>query len=248
MPFLVKIYLNQVTLSLIRQYLAVNQSQSIQTLTTKNLCSMKNLLLVLIVVLGFGVSANAQVKFGIKAGMTSTDLSPSTFRVTNQEQFEEFKIAVNDANYGATAGVFMLAEMGAFYIMPEALFHSNSVNFTFEDVTRLRSEVFKEKYQTLDVPVTFGLNLGPLRLGAGPVGHVLLNGSSTLDDPNVSQKYDDFTLGWQAGAGLDIWRLVFDFRWEGNFSKFGNTMTVAGESVQFDQTPGRMIATVGWKF
>lgn len=209
---------------------------------------MKKILFVILPLLVFATAMTAQVRFGFKAGMSSTDLSPSDFVVTNNERIDAFKVSVNDANYGVTAGAFLQIQMGSFFVMPEAMVHSSSVDFSFQDVTRFRSEVFRERYTNIDVPVTMGLKVGPLRMGVGPVGHFLVGGSSTLNDPNVSQKYDGFTLGYQAGLGLDIWNVVIDFRYEGNASRFGNTMTIAGEEVQFDQSPGRIIGTVGWRF
>jgi hypothetical protein len=52
----------------------------------------------------------------------------------------------------------------------------------------------------------------------------------------------------QAGAGLDIWRLVVDVRFEGNLTRLGDHMYFAGEKVTFSQRPTRWLLSVGYAF
>ena len=80
-----------------------------------------------------------------------------------------------------------------------------------------------ENYQYLDIPLIIGLKAGPVRLGAGPVGHVFIDSSSELFDiDGYEQKFDEMTWGWQGGIGFDIWNIHLDIKYEGNFSNFSN--------------------------
>lgn len=195
------------------------------------------------------MAATAQVKFGIKGGYTSTDLNTNDFTIQNQEGRDAFTIAVKEANYGFQFGTFLQAKMGNFFIQPEVTFNTNKVDFLYQDVMSLNEQIFSERYNTLDIPILMGLKLGPLRLGIGPVGHVNLSSSGSIFNiPDYKENFQDLTLGYQAGAGLDIWRLTFDLRYEGNFSQFGDHMTIGNQQIDFNQTPSRVIGTVGWKF
>ena len=78
-----------------------------------------------------------------------------------------------------------------------------------------------------------GCKFGPLRLMAGPEGHVFLNSTSgLLDIDGYRQDFKGLTLGWQGGVGLDLWNLVVDIRYQGNFNNFGDHITFLGQEYE----------------
>ena len=194
--------------------------------------------------------AYSQFKFGIKAGLGSYNLTFSDLLITNAEQFEEFKLSVKEADLGMHFGVMSQINLANFFIQPELVFNSNSVNYQIEDFgDSFIDDVFKEQYQYLDIPILMGARLGPFRLGAGPVGHVFLNSTSDLFRfKDYSQTFKDIAYGWQAGFGLDLWKLHFDLRYEGNFSKFGDHITFNDRTYEFSDTPTRVLASIAVSF
>lgn len=209
---------------------------------------MKNLCLLVLCLL-FSHAAMAQVKFGVRAGLSSTDLASKSFRVDNQDQ--PLSVMIKNANYGYHLGLFLQAGTEKFFIQPEVLFNSSSVDYTLSEggAGNMVSSVFRETYNDIDIPIMLGYRFGILRLGGGPVGHVHINSSSELKDiAGYEEKFKTFTFGYQAGAGLDIWRLVIDLKYEGNFSNFGEHFTFSGQSYNFDQSPARIVASVGLSF
>ena len=205
---------------------------------------------VLIFAICFTIMASAQVKFGIKGGLSTVDLNPSQLVVTNMDDVKDLGLTIKDAKYGIQLGLFTQINLGKIFIQPELMFNSNTVDFDVEDFSSgAANMVLSETYQYLDIPIILGLNVGPLRLGAGPVSHVFINSKSELFDlDGYEQKFKDMTWGWQAGVGLNLWKLMVDVRYEGNFSKFGNHINFNNQQFNFDQTPGRFIATVGISF
>ena len=196
----------------------------------------------------FAISLQAQVKFGIRGGLSTTQLNEEKISLSNGS-FETLGLAIKDADYGVHLGVFLQGKIGAFVIQPEVLFNSSSVNFRVDGSGQSFDQVFKEKYQFIDIPVLLGAKFGPLRLNAGPVGHIFVNSSSDLlQFDQYKQHFETLTLGWQGGIGLDIWSLLIDLRYEGNFNKFGDHIQFGGNQYQFSQTPGRFIASVGIAF
>ena len=187
----------------------------------------------------------AQAKFGLKAGLSTTDVT------VNEIEFGDgSSLDLENVGVGFHAGIFFQAKMGAFFIQPEVLFNSNTATYRVNDFGNgLVDQAFSESYNYLDIPVLLGLKLGPVRLGAGPVGHVFLNSNTGLNQ--WEQYREDFRaleLGYQAGIGLDIWKLVIDVRHEGNLGRFGNHINVGGETIAFDETPSRLLVSVGWAF
>ncbi len=138
----------------------------------------------------------------------------------------------------------------SFLIQPEFNYHSNTSNFELSELTSDPiSEVFSEKYQYLDIPLLLGCKIGPLRLMAGPEGHVFLNStSSLLDIEGYEQDFQTLTLGWQGGIGLDLWNIILDIRYQGNFTNFGDHITFLGQEYEFNDSPSRVLFSVGWLF
>ena len=210
----------------------------------------KSLLLFAVCFLAFQ-SLQAQFKMGFRGGLSTMDVVPGQLFVTNSDAAKELGISISEANYGAHMGIFIQAKMGNFFIQPEILFNSNSVNYKVQDFTGPNTiEIIKtESFQNLDLPLMMGMKYGPIRLQAGPVAHVHLNSSSELFDlEGYGQKFDEMTWGYQAGLGLDIWKLMFDLKYEGNFQKFGDHITFFDQPFNFDKSPGRFIASVGVSF
>ena len=193
-------------------------------------------------------SLTAQLKIGIKAGISSSDIDASDLVITNRGDIDELGIAIDDANFGFNFGLFAQAKIANFFIQPELIFNSNSVDFRITDFTKPSSigEIKNESYQYLDIPVLMGLKAGPLRIGAGPVAHYFLNSTSELFDfEGYDQKFEDLTWGWVAGAGLDLGKIHFDVRYEGNFGNFGGHMNFFGERLDFDTAPSRFSLQLG---
>ena len=212
---------------------------------------MKKILSLLIGVL-ISLPAFSQVSFGIKAGLATTEVDVSALNITSPGMGEELIFQLENANYGLHGGIFIQARIGSFLIQPEAVFNSNSADFRVTEVNNGQSVekgILREKYQYLDVPFMMGFKLGPVRLMGGPVGHVFIGSDSGLDSvEGYEQNFDKLTYGWQAGLGIDIWKIMFDFRYEGNFDKYGSHFSVAGQGYSFDQNPARIIASIGFKF
>lgn len=192
--------------------------------------------------------ATAQVRLGLRLGLSTSQLESEDFDIL-QNGTERFRLALQDARYGIHGGLVIQAEFGNVLLQPEVLFNSNSAEFALEDFQNPGAVVREEKYQYLDVPVMLGYRLGFLRLHAGPVGHIFLSSTSEITDvEGFREDFESLTLGWQGGLGLDIGPIALDFRYEGNFNKFGDHISFAGQEYAFSQNPERFIAAVSYMF
>lgn len=195
-------------------------------------------------------TAEAQFKIGLRVGTSTTDIDPSNLNII-ENGTSQLSLALKEARYGIHGGLVIQAKIGKFLIQPEFLFNSSRVDYEITDPQDpdFPAEIKEEKYQHLDIPLLFGAKFGPLRLHAGPVGHVYINSSSELTDlEGYEQKFDEFTFGWQGGLGLDLWKLMIDLRYEGNFSKFGDHITFFGDEYKFDQSAARFLISIGFMF
>lgn len=204
-------------------------------------------------ILLFTLPTFAQVKFGFRAGLGTTDISPNELTLLSSDGRQALGLAVDDANFSIFGGFLVRVEISDFFIQPELIFSSSGVDYKVDDFTNVGETITtirEENYQYLDIPVMVGYKVGGfLRLMLGVEGHVFLNSTSDLFDfENYDQNFDGLTLGWQGGIGIDISKFMLDLRYQGNFSKFGTHIRFAGQQYEFNESPSRLMLSAGFLF
>jgi hypothetical protein len=203
---------------------------------------MKKLLSFLIVTL-IALPAFSQLKFGIKAGASTTTV-PKYNATTGTTTISSLK----NAAWGFNAGVFFRAGLGPVYIQPEAVFATNTYEY---NVNSTVNQIMKQKFNRLEIPVLVGIKLGPLRVNAGPSATVPIGTPKALvNDPNFDQLYRGTTFGYQAGIGIDIFNTItLDARYGGSLAKkFGNAVQAGGTTFQLDDRQPSLLLSVGIMF
>ena len=188
--------------------------------------------------LAMGFGAAAQIDFGPRVNLTSTNLSLKD----NVQNVEE-----GDAEFGYQLGAFLRVQVPlvGIYVQPEVLFSNPNSSLNYN------SQKLDYNFNQIDVPVMIGLSLGPVRLNAGPSFRFMTGAEIT--DPNgvvtdVKENYKNSTVGFQAGAGIDIWKLVFDLKYEGSLSEINEdiALPIPGSPV-IDQRVSQWVFGVGFK-
>jgi hypothetical protein len=195
--------------------------------------------------------ATAQFSFGIRAGVSTSDISGQDLNILSENGTENLRLALADANYGIHGGLIFQFKGRRWSIQPEVHFNSNKVDFAVEVINDpMAGTVIKEEsYQYLDIPVLIGLHLCPLHFQGGPVGHVFLDSTTELDDfEGYEQDFEDLTIGYQVGGGLDIWNITIDVRYEGNFTGFGEHIEFFDRKYELDDSPSRWLFSLGFYF
>ena len=199
--------------------------------------------------MGLSTSAQSQIEFGLKAGLSSNDLAKEGIFISDGNQNIEWN--VKNAGYGHHFGIYTRLSILGLFIEPALLFNSNTVSYdiTTYGESGVFSTVKNEKYNHMDIPVIAGFKLGVLRFQGGVVGHLFINSiSDVVDIKGYNQRFKSASYGWQAGTGLDIWKLRLDLMFEGNFNKFGDQINIGGHNYAFTDTPSRLMLTLGYKF
>ncbi|HKL08125.1 MAG TPA: porin family protein [Bacteroidales bacterium] len=216
---------------------------------------MKKLVLIAFLALPFFMvsQSQAQIKFGIKAGLTSTSIkADEVYTDINDANIQELKVKGQNANVGFQGGIFSRITIVNFYVQPELLFTSTSgeveVTTLFAD-NQTESVIKDQKFRQIDIPIMLGYKFGPVRLQAGPVGTIMLDSDpalSMVETLEVKEEFNGATWGYQVGVGLDILKKVtIDVKYEGNLSKLGDGVKIAGQNRDFDSRNSQFIATVG---
>ena len=194
---------------------------------------MKKYFLSIAIVAMAVISAKAQFSLGAKAGIN--------FSKINTSNVSESSIT------GYQAGLF--ARFGSsLYLQPEAYLGSSGGKFAFNNSGGTVTTDGKVRFTTLNVPLLIGKGFGGdnlnFRVMAGPVFSYVLDKNQSFTD-NVSGAYQDFgdykksTLGYQAGAGIDVGHITADFRYEGGLTKINQN---------YGQRQNLWALSVGFKF
>jgi opacity protein-like surface antigen len=206
----------------------------------------KSILIVLSVFLA--LPAFSQVNFGLKAGASTTNVKMDDVKTLTSGETEYLVNAIKEANYGFHAGAFVRFSLLGFYIQPELLFASRTDEYKI--VEGVETEIVKQQFNQLDLPIMLGAKLGPVRLNAGPAARLLINSPKDLiDHPDFKAMYNNLTFGYQAGIGVDIVKkITLDLRYEGSLQKYQTKIDAGGEKVTLDDRPNAFLLSVGIMF
>lgn len=176
------------------------------------------------------ISAKAQFNLGIKGGVN--------FSKINTDNLKE------STTTGYQAGLF--ARFGGnVYLQPEVYVGSRGGKFENDNNTVSG----KVTFTTLNVPLLLGgrvvgTDKVNLRVMAGPIYSYNMSKNQSFSD-NFNGAFNDFgnykksTLGYQAGAGVDIGAITADLRYEGALTKINDS---------YGQRPNLWALSVGFKF
>ncbi len=177
-------------------------------------------------------SSQAGPGFGIKGGLNYN---------ANGNYFESAEQAAQDPdrNVGYHLGVW--GKLGnRIYVRPELVYTRTSSDYDGDDF----------KMSKLDVPVLVGIKvIGPLHAFAGPAFQVILD--QEFDGISIDSVENDFTVGVNLGAGVNLGKLGIDLRYErglsDNEASFINTNITTLNDSRIDTRPDQLILSLSLK-
>jgi hypothetical protein len=191
----------------------------------------------------FSITTFSQIKFGVRAGVNVASIKSDDLTI-DKSTFESAKNSFMGYHIGITGQI----SVAGFFLMPELLLTRTGGQIRFIDSLSV-SKLVEQKFTRLDIPVIFGKKYGPLRVGLGPVFSTILSSKSELSDiQGLGDSFNKASIGYQLDLGLDIWKLGFDVRYEGNLSKLGSGVKLFGNQHNFDSRQRQFLFSVAYYF
>lgn len=166
--------------------------------------------------------------FGLKGGIN--------FNSNGDLKFDELPDISPDTGVGFHVGVWGRIG-GVAYMRPELVY--TEINSDYD------GETFKMR--KLDLPVLFGHRfLGIFHGFIGPSFQYVLN--TDLEDIDISDVENNFTVGFQIGGGINLGKLGIDLRYERGLSP--NYIDIIGDEVagiRLDTRPSQLILGLSYK-
>ena len=202
-----------------------------------------------IILIGLSSAAFAQISFAGKANLLFPTGSASWKNISNTAVGAYNEKGKNNA--GFNVGLSMkISTPTAFFVMPE-LYYTSFKNEVTDEITDTKLEA---KSNRIDLPVLLGYNLLGETLGVfvGPVASYNLSTENTYEDFTENAK-NNFTVGYQFGAQVQLKQLILNARYEGAFSKdqrefVSNVIGSENYVVRYDNRPSLFIVGLGYKF
>ncbi|MBK5210342.1 MAG: outer membrane beta-barrel protein [Flavobacteriaceae bacterium] len=200
----------------------------------------KRILVLSIALLSTVFYVNAQSGFGVKAG-----LSYNSNGELSEFGDETTQIYKNDGKgkSGYNVGIYGKIGLGPIYLRPELVYTKTTSEYTLNTGG-------KEDYKIarLDMPVLVGLKLiGPLSVFAGPAFQYTL--TNDFKDIEYDRIDNDFTVGFNFGAAVELGRLGLDVRYERGFNSNEATFidNNISTSYRLDSRPEQIIFSLSYR-
>ena len=185
------------------------------------------------------------VRFGFKAGVTSTSVQPEDLLIRDRDDVEYLELATENARLGVQLGGFMRISGESLFIQPEVSLRTVSTEYRWREVRNVDISFKDENFYYLDVPIIAGAYLGPLRLQGGPVANFLLVSRSDIDDVDgFDRRFNGTGWGLKLGIGLDIGPVVLDAFYERQLSR-KEELDVDGVNYELDPGDGQLGLSLG---
>lgn len=211
---------------------------------------MKNLLTVSVFLFLLCGSVHAQIKLGIRGGVSSASIDTDDLLLISQNDLDTLKIKADNAKLGFRIGLFSRIDLGVLYIQPELLLRTAGMEYSRQDLTTGEVEFREENFLYFDIPVLVGTRLGPIRVQAGPVASILLSDESDfIDRDTYARSFKDAEWGFQLGGGFDLFKkLAVDLNYQINLTDSEDGINFQGRTFQLQSETGHFILGVAYIF
>ena len=198
-------------------------------------------------------SAYAQlkiIKFGVKGGTNYPQEGLSLNDINDIVNNQTFNIDNIQTVYsdGFNAGLIARVSLPLIpvYVHGEALYtqFKETIQATGGDAFNVESTI-----ERIDFPISAGAKLGPAFAGLGATSSIPLSNASDLWTPTEEA---NFTWGWHIHAGVKLWRLLGEVKYESGFGFMSGNFdqNIGGNDYTFDLDKRRsqVIVSVAYFF
>ncbi|NDV17697.1 outer membrane beta-barrel protein [Muricauda sp. TY007] len=202
----------------------------------------KTLLVAVFALIGSAAMAQSGSGFGIKAGLSYNKNGDLIGSVGDGGQ-DIVEGAEGKAGYHF--GFWGKLDFPKIYLRPELVYSKTKSSYDLPDGDSEDYDVSK-----LDMPVLLGYKLiGPLHVFAGPAFQYTLN--NDFGDIEIEDVKNDFTVGLNAGVGVNLGNVGLDVRYERGFSEneaeIINNNIANLENSRVDSRPSQIIFALSLK-
>lgn len=193
-------------------------------------------------------SLASKPRFGVKFGTSLMSGSSEITYAANSSNEAIYEVSINKFTPQYSFGLFGQKKFGWLFVEGNALYSSYGVNYDVKSYTNNDTPIskMKEKFGYVDLQVMAGLTYQGIRVGVGPVAHILAHHSSDMTNMNgYNEKIRSISYGFSGAIGYDIHRFSFDLKYDKAFRSVGDHIYYGNKKSLFTETPDAITFTIG---
>jgi len=193
---------------------------------------MKKIVFIICLAFGFSQTSNAQIGFGVKGGLNYNNTGDESFSTAGNDVLQG-----GDSKSGFHAGVWFKGNLPivGLYIRPEIVYTQVKSEYVYQN------KVTEYDFNKIDVPVLIGKNfLGFAHAFVGPSFQYIIEDNFEFSNLN-SDDFDKFSVGLQAGFGVEFGMIGLDVRWERGLSKTESNFVDGNSEITVDNRTNQII-------
>jgi len=173
------------------------------------------------------------VKFGVKGGMNlpQQTLSLNDINDIVNDQTYDISNIQTEFSDGFNAGLVARVSLPLIpvYVHGEALYTQFDESIAITDGND--NFTINSTIQRLDFPISAGAKLGPAFAGLGATPSIPFSNASDLWTPEQDAV---FTWGWHIHAGVKLWRLLAEVKYESGFGMLAGNVNYNYNDTDYD--------------
>lgn len=190
-------------------------------------------------------------KYGIKVSTGAILARGEIDYIGNEFDQVVHEIKLDKSSPLFSVGVWGKRRFGWLYTEADLKYSGYRMDFdvTSYEGSKQIHRTFRENFSYFDIQVTGGLVDGHLRLGAGPVAHILLgHNSELLDIQNYVQKLRRVSYGFSFLIGYDFNRFSLDLKYDKTFRTVGDHIYFKYKKSRFFDSPDVLSLCLSYNF
>lgn len=192
-----------------------------------------------------------KIRLGIKSSIGLIPRKPETNILISNNNLAVYEMKSFKMTPQYSYGVFAQKRFG--WLFAEGNIQYSTYHSIFEITSFNNSDVpqkeMQENFGYLDFQVNGGIQLEGLRIGVGPVIHVLANHHSEMSEmDNFYEKIRPISFGFSTGLGYDYGVFCFDIKYTKEFRTIGDHIYYGGRKSAFRETPNTFTFSLGILF
>ncbi len=212
---------------------------------------MQSKFLTLVVLVLSSFALNAQSVFGVKTSMGIIPIRPESVYAGNENDFVTHEITLAKASPVYSGGFFAKKVMGWSYVQLDAMYSSYSVDYNLTSFGSkvTAPDVVTEKFKNVDLIINAGITSNNLRLGFGPVFHILADHQSAFNTiPTYVERLSASTVGFTGAVGYDLGNVSIDARYENALGTIGDHIFFGAARSKFKTGINQITLSIGYGF
>ena len=214
---------------------------------------MKKLVLLALVYGTSVLSLRAQLSVYVMAGISPESHPTNAYlivnRLTPQEEFLFNVINTKTQYYG---GIKARQDLGAnFFMETGALYTQRKTTYSMNYTMKREVGAYQELEETEDqliIPLGVGAKWKAVEFSSGLSGFVSLSKQSDLNHINgFSDQSSTVQLGWHAGIGINLHKVVFGIEYQSALNRMGVGMKIYKQSLELMNVPGQCVAKIQYR-